>query len=150
MQPRSVQASCEHCCASSLGIGLSYSRTLLQGVATSQVRTSGVRAGEGASSSSFWLRRWMLQSRSNRCTTLPCLSASTCTIRLHTVLRTKRSTQRIVNMNAAMHERWLCLDVLCTTVRCAHPAHLELDVPGVLHIALQVHGAVAEGGLRLL
>ncbi|KAA6419390.1 MAG: hypothetical protein FRX49_10648 [Trebouxia sp. A1-2] len=29
-----------------------------------EVVTSGVRAGLGASSSSFWLRRWMLQSLS--------------------------------------------------------------------------------------
>lgn len=35
-------------------------------------------AGEGASSSSFWLRRWMEQSRSPRWIMLPCLSASTC------------------------------------------------------------------------
>ena len=40
--------------------------------------TSGVRAGEGASSRSFWLRRWMEQSRSPKCTQLPCWSASTC------------------------------------------------------------------------
>eukprot|EP00955_Chlamydomonas_euryale_P000868 10175-Chlamydomonas_euryale.AAC.5 len=40
-------------------------------------RTSGVSAGDGASSSSFWLRRWMEQSRSPRWITLPCLSAST-------------------------------------------------------------------------
>ena len=41
-------------------------------------RTSGVSTGEGASSTSFWLRRWMLQSRSPRWITLPCLSQSTC------------------------------------------------------------------------
>ena len=40
--------------------------------------TPGVSAGEGASSSSFWLRRWMEQSRSPRWITFPCLSASTC------------------------------------------------------------------------
>lgn len=42
------------------------------------VGTSGVRAGDGASSSSFWFRRWMLQSRSKRWMTSPCLSANTC------------------------------------------------------------------------
>ena len=46
--------------------------------AWSRRSTSGVSAGEGASSSSFWLRRWMEQSRSPRWITLPCLSASTC------------------------------------------------------------------------
>jgi pyruvate carboxylase len=40
-------------------------------------RSSGLTAGDGASSMSFWWRRWMLQSRSPRCTTLPCASAST-------------------------------------------------------------------------
>ena len=34
-------------------------------------------AGEGASSMTFWLRRWIEHSRSNRWTTLPCLSPST-------------------------------------------------------------------------
>ncbi len=33
----------------------------------------------GASSTTFWWRRWMLHSRSNRYTTLPWWSASTCT-----------------------------------------------------------------------
>lgn len=42
------------------------------------ILTSGVSAGLGASSSSFWLRLWMEQSRSPRCTTLPYLSARTC------------------------------------------------------------------------
>lgn len=42
-----------------------------------QKRTSGVRAGEGPSSTSFWLRRWMEQSRSPRWITFPCLSANT-------------------------------------------------------------------------
>ena len=41
------------------------------------LRTSGVSAGDGASSSSFWLRRWIEQSRSPRWMTLPCLSART-------------------------------------------------------------------------
>ena len=33
---------------------------------------------------------------------------------------------------------------------CACCAHLELDVARVLHVTLQVHVAVAKGGLRLL
>ena len=37
------------------------------------------KAGAGLSSITFWWRRWTEQSRSNRCTTLPCESASTCT-----------------------------------------------------------------------
>ncbi len=35
--------------------------------------------GAGASSITFWWRRCSEQSRSNRCTTLPCLSPKTCT-----------------------------------------------------------------------
>ena len=35
--------------------------------------------GAGASSITFWWRRWSEQSRSNRWTTLPCLSPNTCT-----------------------------------------------------------------------
>ena len=35
--------------------------------------------GAGASSITFWWRRWSEQSRSNRCTTLPWLSPNTCT-----------------------------------------------------------------------
>ncbi len=33
---------------------------------------AGLTAGEGASSSSFWCRRWMEHSRSPRISTLPC------------------------------------------------------------------------------
>ena len=40
-------------------------------------RSSGVSAGDGASSISFWWRRWIEHSRSKRCTALPCASAST-------------------------------------------------------------------------
>ena len=36
-------------------------------------------AGDGVSSTSFWWRRWIVQSRSPRWTTLPCASARTCT-----------------------------------------------------------------------
>ena len=37
--------------------------------------------GAGASSMTFWCRRWVEQSRSKRCSTVPCASASTCTSR---------------------------------------------------------------------
>ncbi len=43
------------------------------------LRVSGVIVGAGASSSTFWWRRWVEQSRSKRWTVLPWLSASTCT-----------------------------------------------------------------------
>ena len=38
---------------------------------------TGVTAGLGASSSSFWCRRWILHSRSPSAITRPCVSAST-------------------------------------------------------------------------
>ncbi len=41
------------------------------------LRSSGVMAGEGASSMSFWWRRCTEQSRSLRCTTRPCVSPKT-------------------------------------------------------------------------
>ena len=37
------------------------------------------RRGAGASSTTFWCRRWIEQSRSPRTSTLPCLSPMTCT-----------------------------------------------------------------------
>ena len=40
-------------------------------------RVVSVRSGEGASSMTFWLRRWIEHSRSSRWMTLPCLSPST-------------------------------------------------------------------------
>ena len=40
-------------------------------------RSSGLTAGDGASSMSFWWRRWMLQSRSPRWMPWPLPSAST-------------------------------------------------------------------------
>ena len=40
---------------------------------------AGSRFGDGASSITFWWRRWTEQSRSKRCTMSPCASASTCT-----------------------------------------------------------------------
>ena len=39
--------------------------------------SSGVIRGDGHSSTIFWLRRWMEQSRSPRCTTRPCSSPKT-------------------------------------------------------------------------
>ena len=43
------------------------------------LRVASLMKGEGASSMTFWWRRWMLHSRSCRKTTLPCASPSTCT-----------------------------------------------------------------------
>ena len=50
-------------------------------IASSQIalRCSFVKKTEGENSMTFWLRRWIEQSRSYRCTTLPYLSPSTCT-----------------------------------------------------------------------
>lgn len=107
-------------------------------------RTSGVRAGLGASSTSFWLRRWMEQSRSPRCTTLPCLSAITCTHVqfffpfLLLVLFAATAVQPQARLEAAA---W-CGD--------RGGACLELDVAGVDNVALDVARAVAERRLRLL
>ena len=42
-------------------------------------RSSSEMCGAGAISITFWWRRWMEQSRSNRCITLPCWSARICT-----------------------------------------------------------------------
>jgi len=42
-------------------------------------RVRGVIPGEGASSMSFWCRRWMVQSRSYRWTMLPASSPRICT-----------------------------------------------------------------------
>ena len=42
-------------------------------------RRSGSSAGEGASSTTFWWRRWIEHSLSKRCKTLPCESPMTCT-----------------------------------------------------------------------
>ena len=43
------------------------------------VRSSGSMAADGASSTTFWLRRWIEHSRSPRWTAAPCVSATTCT-----------------------------------------------------------------------
>ena len=40
-------------------------------------RSSGVSSGEGLSSITFWWRRWIEHSRSQRCTRLPCASPRT-------------------------------------------------------------------------
>ena len=44
-----------------------------------QLRVASSIPGAGASSITFWWRRWSEQSRSNKCTTLPWLSPNTCT-----------------------------------------------------------------------
>ena len=112
-------------------------------------RTSGVRAGEGASSSSFWLRRWMEQSRSPRCTTLPNLSASTCA---GGEVGGGRAWVRVLAFHAAARGRRGAMCTQAFTTPRPHPRHsrLELDVPRVLHKPLQVDVAVAKRGLRLL
>ena len=48
-------------------------------IAPMRARSSGETAGDGVSSTIFWWRRWMLQSRSPRWMTFPWVSASTCT-----------------------------------------------------------------------
>ena len=63
-------------------------------------RISAVSSGDGASSTIFWWRRCRLHSRSPRCTTLPCSSASTW-ISMWRGLVTNRSTSRVSSPNDA-------------------------------------------------
>ena len=42
-------------------------------------RCSSLIVGAGASSSTFWWRRWVEQSRSKKCSTVPWVSPMTCT-----------------------------------------------------------------------
>ena len=58
---------------------LSYWTALASATAWSPMalRVFSSRSGLGASSMTFWLRRWIEHSRSNRWTTFPCLSPST-------------------------------------------------------------------------
>ncbi len=57
-------------------------------------RTSSVSRTDGASSMTFWWRRWSEHSRSPRCTTLPCASAITW-ISMWRGRSTQRSTSRV-------------------------------------------------------
>ena len=61
--------------------------------------------GAGASSSTFWWRRWVEQSRSNRCTTLPWASARTCTS-MWRPRSTYFSTSMVSSPNAASASRF--------------------------------------------
>src|ERR671912_420519 len=58
-----------------------YPASWAKRTAASQIdsRRPGSNAGDGASSTTFWWRRWIEHSLSKRCKTLPCSSPITCT-----------------------------------------------------------------------
>jgi hypothetical protein len=67
-------------------------------------RRAASSRGEGASSMIFWCRRWMLHSRSPRCSTVPCVSASTW-ISMCRGRSTNRSASSVSSPNAASASR---------------------------------------------
>ena len=89
--------------------------------------------GAGASSSTFWCRRWVEQSRSKRCRTVPWVSAMTWTSMCRPC-STYFSTRIVSSPNAEAASRLRGSDGLVVLVLCADDAHaLAATAGGGLH-----------------
>ena len=74
-----VRAVCGEEALHGAGGAVADGRGRVDGDRPMRSRSAASTAGDGVSSTSFWWRRWMVQSRSPRWITFPCASASTCT-----------------------------------------------------------------------